>query len=285
MKRILLLLSLCFIVGSGAVIRSQQNGGGTGPGPTWRQYTVKDEEFSVTLPRPPELTTTQAARKSDGKVRQQKQLRTVFVTGVYTIVAFENPEPKQSLEQFVAEVIQTGENTYDRATRRPLTIDGFDGIEYSAADNVSAAIVQFFATEKHLYRFLAVGPVADRRAMTEFFSSIKLGKESDGIQVSESISETVYRGREVDVKARIVKMPQPGYTKAARENAIQGTVVLKCVFAKNGEVTNIRVVQGLPDGLTEQAIEMAKKIKFTPAMKDGKPVSMWMQLEFNFSPY
>jgi len=283
MKRILLLLCLCFIVGSS--VRSQQNGGGIGPGPSWQRYTVKDEEFSVTLPRRPELTTTQAARKSDGKVRVQKQLRTVFDTNVFTIGAFENPEPRQSLEQFVAEVIQAGENIYDRASRRAVTIDGFDGIEYSAADSVSAAIVQFVATEKHLYRFLAVGPVSDRRAMTDFFSSIKLGKEPDGIQVSESISETVYRGREVDVKARIVKMPQPGYTKAARENGIQGTVVLKCVFAANGEVTNIRVVQGLPDGLTEQAVEMAKKIKFTPAMKDGKPVSMWFQLEFNFSPY
>jgi TonB family protein len=60
-------------------------------------------------------------------------------------------------------------------------------------------------------------------------------------------------------------------------------VVLKAVFAKNGEVQNIRVVSGLPDGLTEQAIEAAKKITFTPAMKNGQPVSMWFQLEFNFS--
>jgi hypothetical protein len=49
-------------------------------------------------------------------------------------------------------------------------------------------------------------------------------------------------------------------------------------------VENIRVVSGLPYGLTEQAIASARKIKFTPAMKDGKPVSMWMQLEYNFDP-
>jgi outer membrane biosynthesis protein TonB len=48
-------------------------------------------------------------------------------------------------------------------------------------------------------------------------------------------------------------------------------------------VTNIRVVTGLPDGLTEQAIEAAKKIKFIPATRNGRPVSMWFQLEFNFS--
>ena len=28
---------------------------------------------------------------------------------------------------------------------------------------------------------------------------------------------------------------------------------------------------------------LAKVITFTPAMKDGKPVSMWIQLEYNFN--
>jgi TonB family protein len=119
--------------------------------------------------------------------------------------------------------------------------------------------------------------------MIDFFSSIKLGKAPDGIEVSEDSAKRIYPGREVDVKARILKTPDPGYTKAARKNGTTGIVILKVVLAKNGEVKNIRVVSGLPDGLTEQAIETAKKIKFTPAMKDGKPVSMWMQLEFNFS--
>jgi len=77
--------------------------------------------------------------------------------------------------------------------------------------------------------------------------------------------------------------PQPSYTEDARKNEISGTVVLKVVFSKNGQVTNIRTVFGLPYGLTEQAIKAARKIKFTPAMKEGKPVSMWMQLEYNFN--
>jgi TonB family protein len=66
---------------------------------------------------------------------------------------------------------------------------------------------------------------------------------------------------------------------------VVGTVVLKVVFAASGKVTNIRVVQGLPDGLTERAIEAARKIRFVPASKEGKYVSMWMQLEYNFNLY
>jgi TonB family protein len=60
---------------------------------------------------------------------------------------------------------------------------------------------------------------------------------------------------------------------------------LKAVFRSSGKVTDIRVVQGMPNGLTERAIAAARKIKFVPATKEGKFVSMWMQLEYNFNLY
>ena len=61
-------------------------------------------------------------------------------------------------------------------------------------------------------------------------------------------------------------------------------MILKVVFTSRGTVENIHVVRELPNGLTERAIEAAKKIKFIPATKDGHPVSMWMQLEYVFWP-
>ncbi len=100
----------------------------------------------------------------------------------------------------------------------------------------------------------------------------------------ETTSE-VYSGKDTGTKARVARKPKPKYTKDARKNRIKGTVILRCVFAANGKVTNIQVVSGLPDGLTENAIKAAQEIKFKPAVKDGKPVSMWMQLEYNFNLY
>ena len=276
MKRSLLLLSLLFAVVSSAV--GQEPGIEAGE-VEWRRYTVKGEEFSVALPLAPRMRTAQVARKSDGKVQVQKYLKAIVNGVYYTIEAFENPEPKQSLEEFADE--QRG--TYDRKTKRDFVIDGFNGVEYSSKNKASPSTVQFLATEKHLYRFSASGPPAQRRAMTEFLSSIKLGHEPEGIEVSNYTGEWIYTGKEVDVKARLLTKPEPSYTKDARKNDISGTVVLIVVFAKTGEVQNIRVVEGLPYGLTEAAIEAAKRIKFTPAMKEGKPVSMWMQLEYNFN--
>ena len=93
----------------------------------------------------------------------------------------------------------------------------------------------------------------------------------------------IYKGKEVGTKASVKKKPEPSYTKDARKHGIEGTVILRCVFASSGQVTNIHVVSGLPDGLTERAIEAAKKIKFKPATKEGHPVSMWMELQYNFN--
>ena len=95
-------------------------------------------------------------------------------------------------------------------------------------------------------------------------------------------TDNLYKSSEVTLKAHVNKKPEPKYTKAARKNQIEGTVVLRCIFSKTGEVTNIHVVSGLPDGLTDRAVEAAKKIRFTPATKDGHSVSMWMELQYNF---
>ena len=91
--------------------------------------------------------------------------------------------------------------------------------------------------------------------------------------------------RDVDEKARVLARPEPQYTEEARENQVEGTVVLRAVFSLTGEVTNIRVVSALPYGLTESSVEAARQLKFTPAMKDGHPVSQYIQIEYKFNLY
>jgi TonB family protein len=95
----------------------------------------------------------------------------------------------------------------------------------------------------------------------------------------------VITGREATTRARLISKPEPTYTQKARDEQIDGTIVLRCVFASDATVKYILIVQTLPSGLTERAIEAAKKIKFIPATRDGKPASMWMQLEYNFNLY
>jgi outer membrane biosynthesis protein TonB len=45
------------------------------------------------------------------------------------------------------------------------------------------------------------------------------------------------------------------------------------------------VVKPLSHGLNEEAVRAARAIKFNPATKDGKPVSVVKQIEYSFSIY
>lgn len=95
----------------------------------------------------------------------------------------------------------------------------------------------------------------------------------------------VYSNREVSEGARISSKPKPSYTDAARQNQVVGVVVLKVILKFDGSIGSISVVSGLPNGLTEQAIAAARNIKFTPAQKDGVPVSVSVQVEYVFNLY
>jgi TonB family protein len=95
----------------------------------------------------------------------------------------------------------------------------------------------------------------------------------------------IYPPQQVTERARVLAKPEPQYTEEARRNSISGSVVLRVVFSRSGEVINIRAVQTLPFGLTERAIAAARMIRFRPATKDGRPVNVPMQLEYNFNLY
>lgn len=95
----------------------------------------------------------------------------------------------------------------------------------------------------------------------------------------------VFKTNEVTQKVRILSKPEAQFTEDARKNQTMGTVTLRLVFNASGQVTNISAINGLPNGLTEKAIEAARQIKFSPAMKNGHAVSMYGKIEYAFNIY
>jgi TonB family protein len=110
------------------------------------------------------------------------------------------------------------------------------------------------------------------------------GGGSRGNNPNPDLNRT-YSAPEVNERARVLSKPEPQYTEEARRNSITGTVILRVVFSRTGEVTNIRALQSVGGGLTEKAMAAARQIRFVPAKKNGQPVSMYMQLEYNFNLY
>lgn len=124
---------------------------------------------------------------------------------------------------------------------------------------------------------------ASSEMLREQLVSLKI-YASDGIE-KQSGGEEVFSGEEVTTKARVVEKPEPTYTLSARRSRVTGIVVIRAVFAADGTVQHILVLTGLPNGLTEQAVNAARRIKFIPAMKDGVPVSTAVQVEYGFNLY
>lgn len=88
-----------------------------------------------------------------------------------------------------------------------------------------------------------------------------------------------------NLRPTILSKERAKYTELARETKIQGTVLLSVIFGADGRIHDIRTVHGLPNGLTESAIEAAQRIRFNPAVRDGKPVNVRTTLEYNFTLY
>ena len=77
--------------------------------------------------------------------------------------------------------------------------------------------------------------------------------------------------------------PDPEYSEEARKAKIMGMVVLSLVVGPNGKPRDIKVTgEALGRGLDEKAIETVRSWRFEPAMKDGKPVAVQINVEFNF---
>ena len=69
----------------------------------------------------------------------------------------------------------------------------------------------------------------------------------------------------------ILSKPRPAYTAEARQQKVEGEVLLDVVFTASGSLQVNRVVKGLGHGLDDMAVAAAKHMQFHPATRDGKP--------------
>ena len=80
-----------------------------------------------------------------------------------------------------------------------------------------------------------------------------------------------------------INAPQPQYTEIARKARIQGVVIVQAIIDKQGNVTNVKVLKGLPMGLDQAAADAIKSWSFKPATLNGKPVAVYYTLTVNFT--
>jgi len=133
------------------------------------------------------------------------------------------------------------------------------------------------------------------RGMFEFLRTLEQAKQAGEqlplkqliaqIASTETDVQTISETADSPVKPTILYKERARYNEKARQKKIQGTVVLSVIYNSDGELSDLLVIKGLPCGMTARCVEAVKKIRFTPAMRDGKPVNVRGWMEFNFALY
>src|SRR6185503_11058424 len=246
----------------------------------WRESSPEDEEFTVNFPAEPRMTT---GKRFFGD--RQNNYKFHFYTVVtnntlFLVESYEGDRPKDLLR-----ILMSG--------RRGITgvadveLNGIKGKEFSHDIEGLSFKGRYFATKKHAYVVEAAKRGDYDQSMDHFLNSFILEHHPGGVLPlgASSSDDEVLPSKELQANVFILFKLPASYTEEARSRKLRGTVVLDAVLRATGEVTDIHIRRGLGGGLDEQSIEATKAIAFLPAMKDGKPVSHRVILEYNFNIY
>ncbi len=75
---------------------------------------------------------------------------------------------------------------------------------------------------------------------------------------------------------------EPEFSEEARKAKVAGNVLVNLYVGTNGNPSHVRVIRGVGMGLDEKAVEAVRQYKFKPAMENGKPVLVELNVEVNF---
>jgi TonB family protein len=86
-----------------------------------------------------------------------------------------------------------------------------------------------------------------------------------------------------EAEARLLVQPvaQPVYPPIARAAHVEGTVVLRALISKSGDVEDVQVISG-PPMLTAAAMDAVKQWKYRPYLLNGMPEVVQTTINVNF---
>ena len=89
----------------------------------------------------------------------------------------------------------------------------------------------------------------------------------------------------VDKKARLVSVAEPASNEYAQDFGVAGMCLYHVVVGADGKPGEIAVGRPIGFGLDENAVDAIRKATFEPAIKDGNPVSVLLDLIVEFRIY
>lgn len=145
----------------------------------------------------------------------------------------------------------------------------------------------------------SVKPEDNVQLMTADQAQVEV-KDEEVVEVAEEVKEEV-KEEEAEPEPFIVveEMPMfPGgeaellkyvfehtqYPEVAKENNIQGKVIVQFCVTSKGTVDRATILKGVDDALNAEAIRVVNSLPlFKPGKQGGKPVPVWYTLPINFT--
>jgi protein TonB len=81
---------------------------------------------------------------------------------------------------------------------------------------------------------------------------------------------------------QLIYSVEPEFSEEARKAKVAGNVLVNLWVGTDGLPSHVRVIRGVGMGLDEKAKEAVMQYKFKPAMENGKPVLVELNVEVNF---
>lgn len=123
--------------------------------------------------------------------------------------------------------------------------------------------------------------IAQNQSLQKQGESASTGQES-GVQRAPSIEpESMIELSPADTQSVLLHRVEPQYPEQARQQKIQGPVVLEVHIGADGAVQNVELVSGPPE-LVQAAIDAVRQWRFKPRTADGRPVEMQSRVTLNF---
>ncbi|MDO9341319.1 MAG: energy transducer TonB [Bacteroidales bacterium] len=146
----------------------------------------------------------------------------------------------------------------------------------------------------------SIKPEEVSRLMTADEAQVEVKDTEVGVEVVEAVKEEVQEEEDPEATVFVIveEMPMfPGgdaalldylrenavYPEIAKENNIQGRVILNFCVTSTGSVSKISILKSVDPELDKEAIRVVSTLPaFKPGKQGGKPVPVWYQAFINF---
>lgn len=122
---------------------------------------------------------------------------------------------------------------------------------------------------------------ASRRKLPAFISFLCLASLAGFVAGTSVASSAILQQGGTVTPPHVIKRVAPVYPKEAREKAIEGTVELHAILAKDGTVKKLDVISG-HSIFTQAAIDAAKQWQYSQTLLNGEPVEVDTKITLDF---